>query len=669
MKNALTLISFFLLFGVNVASAQEIKEKEKATMPLFTTNKIVVTTTRTLGTVYETPASVVTYGLEELTIAQPSTIQDVLLNLPNVSFTDPSNPLSQKASIRGSSPDSIIYLIDGARQDYTSESGLAPTGFFIDPDMLKSVEVKRGPASVLYGSGGIGGVIALETKDAADFLKPGENIGARIKTGFRTGNQEWYNSGSVYGRSGIWDIIALYTRRNTGGYLSTKPKYDAPYIGRDRSEAQGDYNSFMTKVSAIPTDDSYLSLSYNYDDGHSEGKSSKYASDQNRLLGKYEVEYGDFVDIRFVLQHAWRNFSYENYMVDLDDDFSSTGGSLQNTSIFSFGDAIQNELTYGVDAYWANQSGTTSGVKDPARPDSSADDIGLFVQNIFSFYDTVDIIPALRFTQYSRSSNDNVASDQDASKVTPSITLQVRPFKWLSIFGTFAESYRPPSLDEIYYTMHMDMGPMSYDILPNPNLKAEEATTWEFGFNLNLQSLLADKDSLGFKFTYFNEDIKNLISAKELSSFPNMALQMSNESSVSRYGYEAQADYTVSNFTINLAYGRTIGHNDDTNELTGGMPAMFSLRTSYNFEKWGVTPYWSARFVGSYETTDAWGDRVDYDSYNVHAIGLTWAPAIEALSDFRLDLALNNIFDTRYENYYGGYEMGQSLSATVSYSF
>ena len=54
----------------------------------------------------------------------------------------------------------VIVMFDGARQNF----GSAHDGrFFIDPSLLKSVEVLRGPASSLYGSGGTGGIIEFRT--------------------------------------------------------------------------------------------------------------------------------------------------------------------------------------------------------------------------------------------------------------------------------------------------------------------------------------------------------------------------------------------------------------------------------------------------------------------------------------------------------------------------
>ncbi|WP_164173795.1 TonB-dependent receptor plug domain-containing protein, partial [Stenotrophomonas maltophilia] len=64
--------------------------------------------------------------------------------------------------------------VDGVRvPDYPQTN--AGAGLYnrdqIDYDSLKRVEIIRGPASALYGSDAIGGVVTFVTKDPADYLR------------------------------------------------------------------------------------------------------------------------------------------------------------------------------------------------------------------------------------------------------------------------------------------------------------------------------------------------------------------------------------------------------------------------------------------------------------------------------------------------------------------
>src|SRR5690606_16854473 len=76
----------------------------------------------------------------------------------------------------------------------------------------------RGPASALYGSGALGGVIAFRVVDAADFLGPDETAGYRVKAGYQDVNQEWTMGGTAFARSadGTFDGVANLTYRTSG---------------------------------------------------------------------------------------------------------------------------------------------------------------------------------------------------------------------------------------------------------------------------------------------------------------------------------------------------------------------------------------------------------------------------------------------------------------------
>ncbi|MFT3952928.1 MAG: TonB-dependent receptor plug domain-containing protein [Piscinibacter sp.] len=76
--------------------------------------------------------------------------------------------------IRGIGDNRVRLEIDGVRvPDYPGSNvgaGLY-TRDFVDYDSLKRVEIIRGPASALYGSDAIGGVVSFVTKDPGDYLR------------------------------------------------------------------------------------------------------------------------------------------------------------------------------------------------------------------------------------------------------------------------------------------------------------------------------------------------------------------------------------------------------------------------------------------------------------------------------------------------------------------
>ena len=108
----------------------------------------------------DTPNAVAVIGEEEATRRQASTYEELIGDVPGVSIDGGPRGVSQEPNIRGFQDEQVVLRLDGARQNFN----LAHRGrFFADPLVLKKVEVLRGGASTLFGSGALGGVIFLET--------------------------------------------------------------------------------------------------------------------------------------------------------------------------------------------------------------------------------------------------------------------------------------------------------------------------------------------------------------------------------------------------------------------------------------------------------------------------------------------------------------------------
>ena len=117
------------------------------------------------------PNGVTVIGEDEIETKIPSTVDDILEDVPNVTFAGGPRRTGEVPIIRGFSGQDVIVLLDGTRQNFISGHD---GRFYLDPALIDQVEVVRGATSALYGSGGLGGTIEFRTKDASDFLLPGE---------------------------------------------------------------------------------------------------------------------------------------------------------------------------------------------------------------------------------------------------------------------------------------------------------------------------------------------------------------------------------------------------------------------------------------------------------------------------------------------------------------
>jgi outer membrane receptor protein involved in Fe transport len=100
----------------------------------------------------------------DLALRNPSTLTEALDVVPGLSAI--AEGQSAVPAIRGLARGRTLVLVDGARA--TSERRAGTNASFLDPGIVRSIEVARGPGSVAYGSDAFGGVIAARTR-APDF--------------------------------------------------------------------------------------------------------------------------------------------------------------------------------------------------------------------------------------------------------------------------------------------------------------------------------------------------------------------------------------------------------------------------------------------------------------------------------------------------------------------
>lgn len=97
----------------------------------------------------EIPVAASRVGREEIEAKQAGDFATVLTGVPGLIITGGPRGIAQEPNIRGFSDEQLVYKLDGGRQNF----GLAHKGrFFLDPDMVQSVEVVRGGGSTLHGS-------------------------------------------------------------------------------------------------------------------------------------------------------------------------------------------------------------------------------------------------------------------------------------------------------------------------------------------------------------------------------------------------------------------------------------------------------------------------------------------------------------------------------------
>jgi vitamin B12 transporter len=119
--------------------------------------------------------SVTTVGAAELASIQGPDLTRVLERLPGVSFSRNGGLGAQTGvNVRGANADQLLVLVDGVRiADYASPGGGYDLGNLLAGELAR-VELLRGSNSVVWGSQAIGGVFAVDTREASGAVLAGE---------------------------------------------------------------------------------------------------------------------------------------------------------------------------------------------------------------------------------------------------------------------------------------------------------------------------------------------------------------------------------------------------------------------------------------------------------------------------------------------------------------
>jgi len=181
---------------------------------------------------------------------QPDTVFDAVQGTPGVSVNGGPRASGMSFNIRGyDDTDDVLITLDGAQKNFEKYRF---GGTFIEPELLKTISVTRGP-DLLTGAGALGGSVAATTRDAADFLRPGERVGARIKYGTASVNDEIARTGIGFARPrDDVDLLVAATRRTAGDYRIAD--------GSTLPDSNLNQRSLLAKGTWFPADD--LSLGW-----------------------------------------------------------------------------------------------------------------------------------------------------------------------------------------------------------------------------------------------------------------------------------------------------------------------------------------------------------------------------------------------------------------------
>ena len=189
----------------------------------------VVTGTRIAMPEQRVPAAVTVITRRDIEERGYQSLQEALTAVPGLHLVPLGGPGAQTGGfLRGNSSRSVLVLIDGVPVNDPAE----PNGAFnFGQDLLfdvERIEVLRGPASSLFGSAAVGGVVNLITRRAA----PGQGFSPYGEIAGGTQATTRGGIGAV-GTAGAFDYLLSGNGLSTRGFNALAPRFQTNIPERD----------------------------------------------------------------------------------------------------------------------------------------------------------------------------------------------------------------------------------------------------------------------------------------------------------------------------------------------------------------------------------------------------------------------------------------------------
>lgn len=618
---------------------------------------------------FSAPISVRT--AEELERAQARDLAGVLQGMPGVGVSGGPRATAIQPVIRGLGGERVVIRVDGARQNFSSgHRGRV----FLDPFLLEQVEVLRGPASVLYGSGAIGGVVSLRTRDAESFLRADERHGGRITAAAHSNGNLRLGalSAAMKSGSGHGGLLLSGLLRDSGD-LDSGNGSRIPYTGDD-------VRSGLIHAYLRPAPGHKLSLGgLQFRDDHTLPSAANTDSTSNIVARRTD---STTMTARYQWQppgNPWIDLDATAYRAavalderrlsdgrDDDTDLTTLGLDLANTSVFETG-TLQHRLVAGTELYRDRQRGVRNGTPRPQFPDAQQSVSGVFLVDHIGLGRQFELAPGLRYDRFRRSSTAQGTSGEN--ELSRQFTATWHASDSLDLYAAYAEAFRVPSLTDLYVGGEHFPGNV---FVPNPDLRPEQAHNREIGLRWQERALWASDDQFRLHLSGYRNDVSDFIEQRVVFDrfFPVPTGRTFSENVLEARlrGQEIEAEYRRPSFYAKTAYTRLRGENRAGGGALGGIPAdelILEGGRYFHDGDWLL----GARVVRVSDQDRVAADETATPGYTVWNLFATWQPAAFGRR-LRVDLGVENLTDRQYRPHLSALpDAGRNLKLQTSYRF
>lgn len=556
------------------ATTEKLEPEETHDASFFDT--ITVTATGTERPTFEVATPVTVINAETIARQQPDNAASLLREQPGVDVQG-VGPNQARPIIRGQRGLRVLFLEDGLRlNNARRQTDFGEIAGLVDLDSVESVEVVRGPASVLYGSDAIGGVLNLVPSRPS--ILAGKSYSGQAEGRYASATDGYRGGASVAGRFGKFDA-------QLGGSDRSFEDYDAPTgsFGDIRlsdtvpvEDTALDDNSLWGNFVYRLTDSQYLRL-----------RAQHYRADQTGFGFVDPAAYGGDTSTSIRILYPFQNFdryaltyegsalglpvadtidakgywqSNERALVnDIDIDIGPLGPGFPHsgvaidtrneTDLDTWGlrfEAIKglganHMLTWGSEAYRDDSKNTDDSLTTttlrfpfppfemsfpehdtvPNAPNAENTSLGFFAQDEWTAGPRFRMTAGTRWQKVSTKAEategwDVNGLDFSDDKLVGALTATYQITSSLNALASYGTAFRAPNIIERLFNGPTPEG-TGFQIL-NPDLQSESSDNWDLGIKYRRQD--AFLELVGFRSEISDGIIQYFLSPAEIAALP-----------------------------------------------------------------------------------------------------------------------------------------------------
>ncbi len=491
----------------------------------------------------EIPQQIKILSSKEIQLINSQTTADLLINSGEV-FVQKSQQGGGSPSIRGFEASRVLLVIDGVRMNNAIyRAGHLQDIITIDQNLIDRIEVLFGPASTLYGSDALGGVLHFYTRKAKFKSEFQPSIEANAFTRYSSANHESSNHLDFNLSGKKLASVSSFTFSQFGDLRSGRninPSFDTIFARKEYVQRTNNRDSiFKNDNPLIQTNSGYKqwdlfqklsytqnkyithSLNIQYSNSsnlprydrlteYTSGRlrfAEWYYGPQKRLLTAYQLQvFSTNISDDLKISLAYQDIDQSRINRRLNNNIRTTQS--ENVKVISLNlDAIKNirknqVLGYGIEfvsndvnsvAHTLNLITNLTDAAATRYPDggSKMNSLATYISHQWNINKKVRTTSGLRFqgNQIHTKFIDQqffpfpfTEIKQTNQAITGSLGVTYNPLKSTKISGIASSGFRSPNVDDLTKIFESNKGIL---IISNPNIKPEYSYNIEIGVEQN----------------------------------------------------------------------------------------------------------------------------------------------------------------------------------------